>query len=56
VPASGRGERGHRRVEREQIGPTGIDTAEQRLDQPFDHRAAHPVRDMLPDGDVAGQR
>ena len=45
---------GHRGLQRELVGPPGVDPAEQRLDQPVDDRPAHPARRRSgPTDDVA---
>ena len=50
------GQRRHRRLQRQFPGPSGIDAAEQRVDQPVHHLLAEPTPDQLADRDVLGQR
>ena len=45
----------HRGEQRQLVGPTGVDAAEQRLDQPVAHLAPHPLGHQSPDPDVLVQ-
>ena len=51
-----RGQRRHRRGQRQLVGPAGVDAAEQRLDQPVDHLVAEPLAHQRADRDVPVQR
>ena len=42
-------QRRHRRLQRQLVGPAGVDAAEQRLDQPVDHLVAEPLADQRAD-------
>ena len=56
-PAGQRGgHAGHGRVQGQQVGPAGVDPAEQRVDQPVHHLPAEPTPDVLSDRHVAVQR
>ena len=43
---------GHGGLQRQLVGPAGVDPAQQRLDQPVDDGSAHPGRDVAAHRDV----
>ena len=51
-PAGRGASAGHRRGQRQIVGPPGVDPAEHRLDQPVDHLVAEPAPDQRADRDV----